>query len=119
MAERGLSVDDVKIRRWVQRYAPILNQRIRRTQKPESVLASRRNLLERCRQLGEVLGNSIYERSATAPPGFRSSTPSMRGAEASGDSQRPDIGRGKVHSNRLRRQDPRGHFGEAAPPMNL
>jgi transposase-like protein len=30
MAERGLSVDYVTIWRWVQRYAPILNQRIHR-----------------------------------------------------------------------------------------
>jgi hypothetical protein len=30
MAERGLSVNHVTIWRWVQRYAPILNQRIRR-----------------------------------------------------------------------------------------
>ena len=30
MAERSLSVDHVTIWRWVQRYAPILNQRIRR-----------------------------------------------------------------------------------------
>jgi len=30
MAARGLSVDHVTIWRWVQRYAPILNQRIRR-----------------------------------------------------------------------------------------
>src|ERR1017187_726804 len=30
MAERGLSVDHVTIWRWVQRYARILNQRIRR-----------------------------------------------------------------------------------------
>jgi IS6 family transposase len=30
MAERGLSVDHATIWRWVQRYAPILNQRIRR-----------------------------------------------------------------------------------------
>ena len=30
MAERGLSVDHVTIWRWVQRYAPILNQRLRR-----------------------------------------------------------------------------------------
>src|SRR5437762_12818691 len=30
MAERGLSVDHVTIWRWAQRYAPILNQRIRR-----------------------------------------------------------------------------------------
>src|ERR1700752_791028 len=30
MAERGLSVDHVTIWRWVQRYAPILNQRMRR-----------------------------------------------------------------------------------------
>jgi len=30
MAERGLCVDHVTIWRWVQRYAPILNQRIRR-----------------------------------------------------------------------------------------
>ena len=30
MAERDLSVDHVTIWRWVQRYAPILNQRIRR-----------------------------------------------------------------------------------------
>jgi transposase, IS6 family len=37
MAERGLSVDHVTIWRWVQRYAPILNQRIR----PELRRASR------------------------------------------------------------------------------
>jgi transposase-like protein len=30
MAERGLSLDHVTIWRWVQRYAPVLNQRIRR-----------------------------------------------------------------------------------------
>ena len=30
MEERGLSVDHVTIWRWVQRYAPVLNQRIRR-----------------------------------------------------------------------------------------
>src|SRR5205085_7986087 len=30
MAERGLSVDHVTVWRWVQRYAPILNQRLRR-----------------------------------------------------------------------------------------
>lgn len=30
MAERGLSVDHVTVWRWVQRYAPVLNQRIRR-----------------------------------------------------------------------------------------
>ena len=30
MAERGLSVDHVTIWRWVQRYAPVLNQRLRR-----------------------------------------------------------------------------------------
>jgi transposase-like protein len=30
MAERGLSVDHVTVWRWVQHYAPILNQRIRR-----------------------------------------------------------------------------------------
>lgn len=30
MAERGLSVDHVTIWRWVQRYAPILNRRVRR-----------------------------------------------------------------------------------------
>ena len=42
MAERGLSVDHVTIWRWVQRYAPILNQRIRReTAPPQSVLAGR------------------------------------------------------------------------------
>ena len=30
MAERGLTVDHVTIWRWVQRYAPVLNQRVRR-----------------------------------------------------------------------------------------
>jgi transposase-like protein len=30
MAERNLCVDHVTIWRWVQRYAPVLNQRIRR-----------------------------------------------------------------------------------------
>jgi transposase, IS6 family len=30
MAERGLAIDHVTIWRWVQRYAPVLNQRIRR-----------------------------------------------------------------------------------------
>ena len=34
MAERNLSVDHVTIWRWVQRYAPILNQRIRREIRP-------------------------------------------------------------------------------------
>lgn len=30
MAERGVSIDHVTIWRWVQGYAPILNQRLRR-----------------------------------------------------------------------------------------
>jgi transposase-like protein len=30
MAERGLAVDHVTIWRWVQHYAPLLNQRLRR-----------------------------------------------------------------------------------------
>ena len=30
MMERGLSIDHVTIWRWVQRYSPILNQRVRR-----------------------------------------------------------------------------------------
>jgi transposase-like protein len=30
MAERSLTVDHVTIWRWVQRYAPILNQRLQR-----------------------------------------------------------------------------------------
>ena len=30
MAERSLSIDHVTMWRWVQRYAPVLNQRIRR-----------------------------------------------------------------------------------------
>jgi len=34
MAERNLSVDHVTIWRWVQRYAPVLNQRIRREMRP-------------------------------------------------------------------------------------
>jgi transposase-like protein len=29
-AERGISVDHVTIWRWIQRYGPVLNQRIRR-----------------------------------------------------------------------------------------
>lgn len=39
MAERNLSVDHVTIWRWVQRYAPILSQRLRRDlRQRESVL---------------------------------------------------------------------------------
>src|SRR4030095_1824977 len=34
MAERNLAVDHVTIWRWVQRYAPVLNQRIRREMRP-------------------------------------------------------------------------------------
>ena len=34
MAERGLSIDHATIWRWVQRYAPVLNQRIRRELRP-------------------------------------------------------------------------------------
>ena len=34
MAERNLSVDHVTVWRWVQRYAPVLNQRIRREIRP-------------------------------------------------------------------------------------
>src|SRR4249919_1799019 len=52
MAERGLSVDQVTIWRWVQRYAPVLNQRIRRAAAPESLLEGGRNLREGCRRLG-------------------------------------------------------------------
>ena len=34
MAERGLGIDHVTIWRWVQRYAPVLNERIRRELRP-------------------------------------------------------------------------------------
>jgi transposase-like protein len=34
MAERGLSVNHTTVWRWVQRYAPVLNQRIRRERRP-------------------------------------------------------------------------------------
>lgn len=34
MSERGLPIDHVTIWRWVQRYAPVLNQRIRRELRP-------------------------------------------------------------------------------------
>jgi transposase, IS6 family len=34
MAERGLSIDHVSVWRWVRRYAPVLNQRIRRELRP-------------------------------------------------------------------------------------
>ena len=34
MAERGLSVDHSTIARWVSRYAPILNERMRRHLRP-------------------------------------------------------------------------------------
>jgi len=40
-----------------------------------------------------------------SPPVFRSSTPSLRGAEGSGDSQRPDIGGENVDSNSSDRLD--------------
>jgi transposase-like protein len=36
MAERGLSVDHVTIWRWVQRYPPVLNQRLRRELRPHN-----------------------------------------------------------------------------------
>jgi transposase-like protein len=36
MAERNLSVDHVTIWRWVQRYAPVLNQRLRRELRPRN-----------------------------------------------------------------------------------
>jgi transposase-like protein len=42
MAERNLSVDHVTIWRWVQRYAPVLNQRIRREmRRSQSLLEGR------------------------------------------------------------------------------
>ena len=36
MAERNLAVDHVTIWRWVQRYAPVLNQRLRRELRPRN-----------------------------------------------------------------------------------
>ena len=44
MAERNLSVDYVTIWRWVQLYAPVLSQRIRREMQPPNGLADRRDL---------------------------------------------------------------------------
>ena len=42
MDERNLSVDHVTIWRWVQRYAPVLNQRIRREmRRSQSLLEGR------------------------------------------------------------------------------
>jgi transposase-like protein len=40
MAERGLSVDHSTIARWVLRYAPELNKRVRRGWGAESMVAS-------------------------------------------------------------------------------
>jgi transposase, IS6 family len=44
MAERNLSVDHVTIWRWVQRYAPVLNQRIRREMRHPNRSWGRRDL---------------------------------------------------------------------------
>ena len=53
MAERGLGVDHVTIWRWVQRDAPILNQRTSaRTAASESILAGGRDLHSGRRKLG-------------------------------------------------------------------
>src|SRR5712664_3517055 len=52
MAERGLSVDHVTIWRWVQRYAPILNQRLRRELRhPNRLMASGRDVCSSRRQM--------------------------------------------------------------------
>ena len=61
MAERGLSVDHVTIWRWVQRYGPVLNQRIRRDiLRPNRVRARSRKLGQGRRQLGiPVSGRGI------------------------------------------------------------
>jgi hypothetical protein len=45
LAERGISVDDVTVWRWVQRYAPELEKRLRKAaQNHERLLAGRRDL---------------------------------------------------------------------------
>jgi IS6 family transposase len=59
MAERGLSVDHVTIWRWVQRYAPILNQRLRRElSASEPILAGGRNVCPGRRPVGVPLQGS-------------------------------------------------------------
>ncbi len=59
MAERGLSIDHVTIWRWVQRYAPVLNQWIRRETAPYL-----NNILEQ--------DHRFIKKRITASLGFRS-----------------------------------------------
>jgi len=49
--ERGLSVDHVTVWRWVQRYAPEIERRLRPHLKPTNKLACRRNVHPRQRQV--------------------------------------------------------------------
>ena len=70
MAERGLKVDQVTIWRWVQRYAPILNQRLERER-----LAGGRDLRARRRKLGVPVSSRRFDRGhhrshVVAQPGF-------------------------------------------------
>ena len=79
MAERGLAVDQVTIWHWVQRYAPILNQRLRRERRH----ANRSwRVDENLRLSSWKLGISVSRREfgrghhrfhAVAQPGFGSS----------------------------------------------
>src|SRR5215207_3565655 len=61
MAERSLSVDHATIWRWVQRYAPILNQRIRREmRRPNRSWRIDETYVEGCRGLGLPLSRRRF-----------------------------------------------------------
>src|SRR5262249_1302072 len=84
MAERGLSVDHVTIWRWVQRYAPVLNRRIRGEMRHPNrswridetyvkVAGSWAYLYPGRHAAGDVPSTGRPVRSETAKPSFRRS----------------------------------------------
>ena len=86
MAERGLAVDHVTIWRWVQRYAPILNQRLERERRrPRSWrvdetyirVAGRDPAQQECSVTAEIdKGTIVAEMSTTFP--LRNNPPHSR-----------------------------------------
>jgi transposase-like protein len=60
MHERGLDVDHTTVFRWVQRYAPEINKRMRRRSPPDESFASRE--LRELRPAVDVAGQLLRQR---------------------------------------------------------
>ena len=78
MAERGLQLDHSTIARWVLRYSPVLNERIRSQMRRPSFLAGRRNVRSGGGTLDLLIPGHRFSREHNRFPALTKTRPGSR-----------------------------------------